>query len=345
MVMHSIEEWRQFLIREGVTSEKEITDVLYYVEKLNDNNVPVIFDFNHLAGLLGLNVEYLANVVNSPQNHWRSFNLKKRSGGFRVIDVPYPTLLFIQRWIYSNILVNIPVSPYCHGFRPKRSIITNASWHVKSRELVKFDLSDFFPSIGINRIIALFREIGYNYNVSFYLASLCTLKDCLPQGAPTSPCLSNLVARPLDYRLMKLAKKNHLHYTRYADDLTFSGESVRISLMNSIEKIITDEGFLVNHGKTRLYRRYCKRIVTGICVSDKLSVPREYKRKIKQEVFYIRKYGLLDHLEKIKSKQQRYCASLLGRICFWLQVEPNNTFANEAKKHILMLMRNGYANI
>lgn len=343
--MHTLDEWKSYFVQRGITSEDTLSSYLKYIENLNNKKLPVIFDFEHLSLLLGLNKGYVASVISSPTHFWRSFKIRKRSGGFREICAPYPALLYIQRWIYSNILIKIKVSPYCHGFRIGRSIVSNAKWHVNKKEILKIDLSDFFPSITINRVIAVFKELGYNHQVSFYLASLCCLDGKLPQGAPTSPCLSNLILRPLDYRIVKFAKKIGLNYTRYADDLTFSGDEIRVSYINTISRIIEDEGFLVNKDKTRLYKRTGKRIVTGICVTDRLSIPRDYKRKIKQEIYYIKKYGLLDHLSRIKSKKRHYCATLLGKICYWLQVEPKNTEALEAKNYLLALMRNGYSDI
>lgn len=340
--MPTLKEWNEFLDRKGFLNEQNRQDVLSYIDILNKAKLPVIFDLDHLSLLLGLNKEYLASVINSPKNHWRSFRLKKRSGGFRDISVPYPTLLYVQRWIYNNILVKIAVSPYCHGFKPGRSIITNASWHLDKSQLLKIDLADFFPSIGINRVIALFKEIGYTHKVSFYLAAMCCLEGRLPQGAPTSPYLSNLIARPLDYRMMKLAKKHNLNYTRYADDMTFSGEEINCKFKYGLTEIIQEEGFSINESKTRHYKKVGKRIVTGLNVTDRLCVPRDFKRKIRQEVHYIKKYGLIDHMEKSKCQKKKYCRSLLGRICFWLQVEPENQFAINAKKHILWLSRTGF---
>lgn len=342
--MRRLEEWEAYLIKRHVP--KYLIDLsLDYINNLNKKRLPVIFDFTHLARLLGVTDVYLASVVNSPSNHWRSFKLKKRSGGFREISVPFPALLYVQRWIYSNILSKVAVSPYCHGFRKHRSIVTNAKWHVNRKELLKVDISDFFPSITINRVIWLFRELGYTNDVAFYLASLCCLDEKLPQGAPTSPCISNIICRGMDSRIVILSKRNNFHYTRYADDLTFSGERINAGFINLISTIVEESGFKLNDNKTRLYRGEGKRIVTGISVREKLEVPREYKRKIKQEIYYIKKYGLLDHLRKIKSKKQKYCRSLLGRICFWLQIEPKNEFALDAKRHMIKLMRNGFLEV
>lgn len=344
-IMHTIAEWRSFLLSKGVLDDVKLSETLSYIETLNNNGLPIIFDLEHLSLLVGLKSEYLANAINANHKHWRTFSIPKRSGGKREISVPYPALLSVQRWIYTNILQKISVSPYCHGFVKRKSILTNCKWHIGKENLLKIDLSDFFPSIKINRVIYLFKSFGYNKKVSYYLAALCCQDGHLPQGAPTSPYLSNLICRPLDFRLKCLSKKKGLNYTRYADDLAFSGNNIHTSLITTIAKIIEDEGFHVNANKTRLYKRHCRRILTGICITDKLSVPRELKRDIRKEIYYIRKYGLIEHIERAKIKRKNYCHSLLGRINFWLFVEPKNEFAREAKGYIMNLIHQGYGDI
>jgi RNA-directed DNA polymerase len=119
---------------------------------------------------------------------------------------------------------------------------------------LKLDLKDFFPSINLNRIIFVFKSLGYPNKIAFYLASICSYNESLPQGAPTSPILSNIIAKQLDKRLISLAKKYSLKFTRYADDLTFSGKKIPAKFIEYIKNIIEDEGFVVNESKTRLYK-------------------------------------------------------------------------------------------
>lgn len=340
--MHTLAEWRSFFLSKGIFDDDVIGGFLSYIDTLNRNKMPIIFDFDHLCLLLGRSPEYMASAINASEKHWRSFRLPKRSGGYREISVPYPALLEIQRWIYRNILIKIPISPYCHGFVRKKSILTNTKWHVGKSELLKVDLKDFFPSIGINRVIHLFRRQGYNPKVSFYLAALCCLKGKLPQGAPTSPYISNLVGRPLDYRMKCLAKSKSLNYTRYADDIAFSGEKIEKSLIGTVCRIIEDEGFRINEEKIRLYKGQNRKIVTGICISERLSLPREYKRTLRQEIYYIRKYGLISHIEKRKIKRTNYCESLLGKFNYWLYVEPDNSYAHTQREYIKSLILNGF---
>lgn len=327
----TLKSWSDFFTKKGVKKNLQ-TKHLKYIRKLLDNNVPIIFDFEHLRLLMGRSPEYFANVVNSPENHYRSFQIKKRTGGLREILAPYPALLEMQYWIYNNILNEITISTCSHGFAYKKSIITNATIHLNQKELLKLDLKDFFPSIGINRIIYVFQSLGYTNKVAFYLASLCSYEACLPQGAPTSPCLSNIISKLLDKRLINLAKKYKLRYTRYADDLTFSGDSIPAKFIDYVKDIVIDEGFVLNDSKTRLYKTKSKRIVTGISVQgDKLQLPRDYKRTLRQELFFIMKHGYESHIKKKRIRKINYLDSLIGKVNFWLSVEPNNEFALKSR--------------
>jgi hypothetical protein len=323
--------WKTYLESRGVQDDVK-NQYLTYIKTLLDKKVPIIFNFDHLSHLLGRNKAYLASVVNSPNNHYREFKIKKRSGGFRKITTPYPALLEMQYWIYNNILKTVSIHSSAHGFTHKKSIITNSKIHAGQKHLLKLDLTDYFPSIQINRIIHIFKELGYPNIVAFYLAQICCYNNQLPQGAPTSPILSNIVARRIDKRLVHLAKKYDLKYTRYADDLTFSGSTISAIFISYINNIIVDEGFEINESKTRLYQQKSKRIVTGISViNDKIKIPREYKRDLKLELHYIFKYGLKSHMAKNKIRKANYLFVILGKVNFWLSVEPDNENAKTAK--------------
>lgn len=334
-----INSWKKFFKEKGISSD--LIDIyLKYINKILKKDVPIIFEFDHLCALLGRNNDYLASVINSPNNHYYTFKIPKKSGGFREITSPYPSLLEMQYWIFNNILKKIPISQYAHGFANKKSIITNSKIHTGQKEILKIDLKDFFPSINLNRIIYVFKQLGYPNEIAFYLASICSYENHLPQGAPTSPQLSNIIAKRLDKRLMFFSKKFHLRYTRYADDLTFSGEEIPVKLVEYLRKIIFDEGFEINENKTRLYKNKGKRIVTGISVSDtEIKIPREYKRALKLELFYIFRYGIKSHVSKKKIRKSNYLLSLFGKINFWLSVEPKNEFAIDARKKIIEIYK------
>lgn len=324
-----IKEWKSYFEEKGL--EPDISSkYLVYIEKLVANDIPIIFDFKHLSKLLGRTTDYLASVINCPQKHYRIFHIPKRSGGYRTISVPYPALLECQYWIYHNILLKIPIHYCAHGFAKKKSIITNAKLHLEQKELLKIDLQDFFPSIKKARIIPILIELGYTSDISYFLASLCCLNNSLPQGAPTSPFISNIIASQLDKRLISLAKKFKLKYSRYADDLTFSGENIPATLNKYINQIIISEKFEVNPQKTRSYKIKGKRIVTGISVAEKeLKLPREYKRQLRQEIYYCNKYGIQSYMSKKKIKKPNYIDCIIGKLNFWLSVEPENKYAKE----------------
>lgn len=335
-----LKKWRNYFVNREV-KEETYKQYLAYIDRLLDKNVPVIFNFDHLCLLQGRTNEYLASVVNSPENHYREFKIRKRSGGFRTITSPYPALLEMQYWVYENILKTISINSSAHGFTYKKSILTNSKIHLNQEQLLKLDLKDFFPSIGINRIIAIFKQLGYPNIIAFYLASICCYEESLPQGAPTSPILSNIVSRKLDSRLIKFSKKFNLKYTRYADDLTFSGDKIPAKLIEYITEIISDEGFTINDNKTRLYQSKSKRIVTGISViGDQIKVPREYKRNLKQELNFIKKYGLQSHMAKNKIRKHNYLFSIAGKVNFWLSVEPKNQYALDSKQMLDALIKN-----
>ncbi|OQS09738.1 RNA-dependent DNA polymerase [Chromobacterium violaceum] len=335
----NISEWRSYFLDRGI-KEDLLGIYLSYIRKLNKFKVPVIFELDHLSSLLGINVKFLTRMISSPEDFYRNFLIPKRSGGKREISAPHQSILYCQRWILVNILTHIPIHYSAHGFCAGKSIKSNAQIHLNSKSLLKMDLKDFFPSIPKSWIINIFSDLGYAPNVSYYLASLCCYNDHLAQGAATSPALSNIVLRGLDNRLQSLADKCGLRYSRYADDLTFSGDKISVNFPELVEGIIHNYGLTVNKDKTRLKAKFGSRIVTGVSISGgSLSVPREYKRNLKNEIFFIRKFGILSHVSKKKIKNPNYIYSLLGKLAFWSYIEPENEYPIEAKKFLVELIK------
>lgn len=329
-----ITHWRKFFSNVGLDPSLA-QSYLGYAEKLIQNGVPVIFDLGHLAAHLGRTEKYIASTINSTSNHYRTFEIPKRKGGTRQITAPYPALLECQQWINSKILSRIDLHPAVNGFVRRKSIVTNAALHVAHAELLKIDIKDFFPSIPIARIIAVFRQLGYAPNIAFFLARLCCVHDSLPQGASTSPQLSNIVFFKSDVRLDALAKRFGLTYSRYADDLIFSGEHVPRGLTRYAKAILQDEGFKINRDKTRYCRTGDRKIVTGILLSEgRLRVPVSFRREVTRDVYYIKKFGYLSHATKKKIRDPYYLDRLMGRLNFWKQVEKDN---GSVKKMILTI--------
>ena len=340
MCKESLDKFENFYIDNAISEELKL-HYIDYSKILKQKNVPVIFDFEHLKLSLGVSSKFLAGVVNSSSSFYRKFNIPKKRGGSRVITAPFSSLLKCQKWIYIHILKDIHIHPCAHGFTSDKSIITNAKVHLNQKEFLKVDLKDFFPSITITQVINIFKSIGYNHQVSFYLASICCYENHLPQGAPTSPVLSNIIAITLDNRISALARKINLNYTRYADDLAFSGDVINIRHLEYIKNIIQECGFSINEKKTLLQKEKTKRILTGISIANnEIKVPKDYKRKLKQEVHFIRKFGIEDYVAKNNISAKDYLKIILGKLNFWLAVEPKNHFAVQAYQDLIGKAKN-----
>ncbi len=287
-------------------------------QKLEALGLPVLSTPAELATALGLTIAQLRwlafHTEVATRVHYVSFTIPKRSGGVRTLSAPHRKLSAAQSWIFQNILARLPVEPPAHGFIAGRSILTNAQPHAGRVVVVNMDLEAFFPSITFPRVRSVFQRLGYSPAVATILALLCT--ECprrqveydgriyyvatgprgLPQGACTSPGLSNQVARRLDKRLAGLATKLGLTYTRYADDLTFSGDAglqERVGyLMARVRHLAEEEGFAVNEKKSRVLRRNTAQCVTGLVVNERPGVARAEVRRIRAILHRARTEGL-----------------------------------------------------
>ena len=304
-------------------------DVKDAANRLIENKLPLLSKHNELAEAVNLTIPQLKGLcyqrevaTNLSYSH---FTIAKRNGTARQIWWPIPRLKFVQRWILHNILNNLTTHGAAHGFIRGKSIVTNAAVHSNSELLIKLDVKDFFPSVSWRRVKGVFRHAGYPEQIATLLALLCTesprqvvqqdgvtyyvaLGDrALPQGAPTSPALTNIVCLNLDRRLTGLAEKLGLRYSRYADDLTFSVPAIDDAqpksstkatastvkkqadmqhnkmigqLLGSVHKILREEGFALNNDKTRVIRKGSQQQVTGMIVNGQ-GVPR-VSRQIKK---------------------------------------------------------------
>jgi hypothetical protein len=332
-----IQKWEKY-IDENIDDETDKKITKEYVSNLLKKYLPIIFDVNHFSLLTGIRKKSIYSIMNKPSAFYYFAEIPKRSGGIRKISIPFPALMYLQKWILENVLIKDVPHDCATAFYKKRSIITHANIHLGNECLLKLDLENFYSSIPKKRIISVFQYLGYSHNVSYMLASICCVNDCLPQGAPTSPTLSNIVAKRLDKRLLGLTKINEIIYSRYADDLTFSGNYISENLIFLIKKIISEEGFTLNEKKSRLSFEGQKKIITGISISgNKLTLPKNTSRKIRQEVFYIKKYGLKNHMVVTKNQDPIYIDRLLGKLRFWKSIEPNNDFVIKAIKELSLI--------
>ncbi|MFH1452485.1 MAG: retron St85 family RNA-directed DNA polymerase [Armatimonadota bacterium] len=236
-------------------------------------------DADELSRRLGITFDDIASVT--PK--YSTFEILKRGGGTRKILSPDSRLKKVQRVILHRLLGRLPVHSSATGFKKKSSIVTNTVPHINKEVIVRMDIKDFFGSTPSERVEKYFKKIGWNKKVSRILTHICTYNGGLPQGAPTSPVLSNLVNFRLDARFSKLAEKFKASYTRYADDITFSfteDNSVKVRmLIQYVKSILKNEGYTL-HQKKKLHirRKHQRQIVTGLVVNKKPSLPRKTRR-------------------------------------------------------------------
>ncbi|WP_224248704.1 reverse transcriptase family protein [Hyalangium gracile] len=263
-------------------------------------------DVAKLVGLEEKELDALMRPGTEAGSGYVEFEIAKRSGGVRRISAPRARLKQVQRTILEQILSHMPTHEAAHGFVKGRSTVSNAAPHTGATVVVRVDLEDFFPTVHYRRVKGLFQSHGYGDEVASTLAGLTThrpkLADgtvvwpgALPQGAPTSPAIANLVCRRMDARLTALAKKYGATYTRYADDLSFSFQAPPEKMgrfMWWVNAILQQEGFAENNPKRRVMRRAHRQRVTGLTVNQQVSIPREDRRRFKAILANCRKHGV-----------------------------------------------------
>lgn len=318
-------KYYQNYIKNLSIKEEEKQELIKKVLYEKETKVPFIMNTYHLSNILGIKWKSFKNIISNSDKLYYDFKISKKAGGKRTISMPNKELLIVQKKIQEKILNNITIHDNAYGFVKNRSIIDNAKKHLNKQMILNIDLKDFFPSIHRGRVFYIFKNIcKYDNNTSYCLTKLTTYKNSLPQGAPTSPTISNIVAFMLDVRLSKIADKFNINYTRYADDITFSGkqENINNSLLKIVSGIIEECGFNINKKKTRFASYAGRQEVTGLIVNNnKISIPIHYIKKIRQELYYVKKYGLKEHREKVGFKNKYYKDHILGKILFVRQVD------------------------
>ena len=309
-------------LKENGFSENYINLCIQYCNRLIQNQLPVIFDLDHLCKLLGVSKKYLVKIIFATERFYKTAKIpKKKSGEFREVVIPTNGLMYIQRWILDNVLYNLHISDFSTGFRKEYSIVDNANPHVNKDCILNLDIKDFFPSITFERVFLIFYYHGYTKELSYYLAKLCTLNERLPQGAPSSPYISNIICLKLDKRLSVLASNLGADYSRYADDITISGPKYIKDNINFFESIIIDEGFACNHEKKRTVFRHERQMVTGLVVNDKVKVPKKTKNYLRQQIYYCKRFGVYNNLKWQNCDKSNYKSHLYGLAYYIFMVE------------------------
>ena len=349
----------------GVSGDLTPTDVeqpgQYRVRKPIDparlalHGLPALNSGAQLAEAMGVTVAELRFLSFHREvartHHYHSFTLPKKTGGERLISAPMPRLKRAQYWVLDNVLAKVPAHDAAHGFLPGRSIISNAQPHAGRDVVINLDVKDFFPSISFGRIKGVFQQLGYGGSIATILALLCSenraqawevdgerlfvggkaRERVLPQGAPTSPMLTNLLCRRLDRRLLGMATKLGFTYTRYADDLTFSASGAPAQelvgrLLRQARFVLREEGFTPHPDKEHVMRKGSRQEVTGLVVNGSApSVSRQTRRQLRAALHRATHAGAHTGAEKPPAHWQGQAAQpsqLLGLAQFVYQIDP-----------------------
>jgi retron-type reverse transcriptase len=346
-------------VRQAEITERRATDIVFLgrgvshglAERQSDAaalarlGLPLLNTPAELAAAIGMSVPRLRWLAfhneAATRVHYVTFAVPKKSGGVRQLAAPQRKLRLAQEWILREILNKLPVHEAAHGFAAGRSTVSNAASHVRQEVVLNADLCDFFPSISFVRVKGAFAACGYSPAVATILALLCT--ECprrevtfagkkyfvatgprgLPQGACTSPALSNRISRKLDQRLAGIARKLGWNYTRYGDDLSFSasGEAGQKAgyLLARLRHIAAEEGFAVNEQKTRVQRRNTRQSVTGVVVNERTAAPRTLVKRIRAILHQAAKTGLA---AQNKTGRPNFSAYIQGQIAYIAMVNP-----------------------
>ncbi len=285
-------------------------------------------ELSSIEAELGFPAKTLYGISNNLSAHYRSVQIPKRDGTSRTLSVPDEILKRVQRAIADKLLAYEPISPYATAYRVAGSVRKNAAPHVGKTKILKLDIAHFFDSVLYSTVKErAFPKEKYAEKIRVLLAMLCYYGEVLPQGAPSSPIITNIIMRDFDETVGKWCKGQGITYTRYCDDMTFSGSFDENAVITFVAAELRKAGFFLNERKTAVVPKGRRQTVTGVVVNEKPNVSAEYKRQIRQEVFYCRKYGVESHLARTGSPltKEQYLMKLLGRINYVLQICPGET--------------------
>lgn len=292
---------------------------------------------------LGFSAKTLYSLSNKISKHYVRVCIPKRSGGLRTLYMPDDLLKMVQKKIAKVILAYEPVSKYATAYKIGASIQKNAKKHVGKEKILKLDIYRFFDNIKywlVKDIV--FPEERFSEQNRILLSVLCFYNDVLPQGAPTSPIITNIIMREFDETVGNWCKEKDINYTRYCDDMTFSGSFDEKEIIEFVSTELKKLGLLLNKRKTVVANNSQRQFVTGIIVNKKINTPLEYRKKLRQEVYYCRKFGVAEHLKRIGSdlSPQEYLNNLFARLNYALCTSPDNERLKQDKEYIHSINQN-----
>ena len=285
---------------------------------------------------LGFTARTLYGLSNNLEKHYHNVYIPKSDGTKRKLSVPDLILKRVQKSIADNILTQYPISNYAKAYKVGSSVQRNALPHVGKKKILKLDIEGFIDNILYSRVKdVVFREDKFSEPIRILLTMLCYYKESLPQGAPTSPAITNIIMYDFDEKIGKYCGENNISYTRYCDDMTFSGDFDEKAVIFVVKDELRKLGLFLKNRKTAVIPNTKRQTVTGIVVNEKIGLTKKYKNIIRQEIYYIKKYGIDEHLSKIgASDKQHYLNSLKGRVAFVLQTVPDDVEFLEYKEFL-----------
>ena len=275
---------------------------------------------------LGFSAKTLYGLSNNIDKHYHNAFIPKSDGTKRKLSVPDLILKMVQRSIADNILAYYPVSKYAKAYAFGTNVQKNAKPHVGKKKILKLDIEGFFDNIIYSRVkdVVFYKE-KFSEPIRILLSMLCYHRDSLPQGAPTSPAITNIIMYEFDEKIGSYCEQKGIAFTRYCDDMTFSGDFDEKEVIELVKCELKKLGLFLKNRKTAVIPNTKRQTVTGIVVNEKINLTKEYKKKIRQEMYYITKFGLEEHLKRIGDiDKQKYLLSLKGRIAFVLQTTPKD---------------------
>ena len=280
-------------------------------------------------------IKTIYSISNNIEKNYKIYKIKKRNGKYRTIYETNLILKQIQKQILNNILNNKSISKYAKAYHKGIQLKDNAIPHINKEMILKLDIKDFFENISFLDVYNSCFPIEYFPKpVGMILTYLCTYDNHLTQGSPTSAYISNLVMKEFDEELGFWCDLRNISYTRYSDDMTFSGNFSPSELIIKVRKMLYKLGLQLN--KINIVRRSSSQSVTGIIVNEKMQVNIKYRNKIRQEIYYIKKFGLISHLKKcdINIDSIKYLNILYGKILYVLQINEKDEEFKKYKQFI-----------
>lgn len=309
-----------------------------YLTESKYNELLSSFNLVNTSDIKKIN-KILYGISNNIDLNYEEIIIKKKNKNLRYLNEPSPILKGIQKRILKNVLEEKMISKCAYAYKKGLSTILNAKSHVGCKVILKLDIENFFDNINFYKVYnSCFNENLYPKKLGMLLTNLCVYNDMLPQGSPTSGYISNIVLRNFDCNIDAYCKDKNINYTRYSDDMTFSGDFDIRKLIKYVNELLYKERFRLNKSKIKVVLNTTRQQVTGIVVNEKINLSKNYKRKIRQEVYYVLKYGVKSHIEKrnINLSCNRYLSVLLGKINYVLTVNPNDkefiNYKNEIKR-------------